>query len=110
MSIPSLSRHPLRPTVLTLALAAGLCLASSGIAAAADRSTTTEGPAPTASAPAVSAGPTWDQETVDFTGGRIVYSDTSSGFDSAGGAYFEQYVLTVGGPDSLRWTTTHSHS
>jgi hypothetical protein len=109
MSILSLPRHPLRPAVLTLALAAGVCLASPGVAAA-DSSPAAEGPAPVASAPVVSDGPSYGQESVDFSGGRLTYRDTASGFEASGAAYFEQRVLTVGGPGGFHYSTIRSHS
>ncbi|MEV1026280.1 hypothetical protein [Streptomyces sp. NPDC050264] len=117
--MPTLSqtRKPLRSTVLSLALAAGLCLASAGTAAAAERFAAPDGPATTFSAststpPSATAttGPSFHQKTVEFTPDRIDYRDTASGFDAAGAAYFEQTLLTVGGPDSFHYSTTRSHS
>ncbi|GAA2295082.1 hypothetical protein OKJ48_11110 [Streptomyces kunmingensis] len=105
-----LRRHTLRPTVLTLALAAGLCLASPGVAAASESPTATEEPAPAASAPVSPGGPEWGQEKVDFSGGRIVYTNTASGFDDAGVAYFERTIVTVGGPGGPTYSVTRSHS
>ncbi|MGW2230045.1 hypothetical protein [Streptomyces formicae] len=108
--LTALTTHrPFRFTVRALVLSTGLCLASGGVAAAA------QGTDPAAdSVPAVSAlgegGPSWHQETVDFTGGVLDYRETASGFDASGTAYFTQSHLTVGGPGHIRYTTTESHS
>src|SRR4051812_40248068 len=98
MSILPARRPSPRPTALTLVLAAGLCLAAPGAAAAAEPSPADAVPAPTASAPLTAGGPAWGQETMDFSGGRIVYTTTASGFEESGTAYFEKTVVTVGGP------------
>ncbi|MET9494135.1 hypothetical protein [Streptomyces sp. NPDC006552] len=103
MSILPLVRRPLRPTVLTLALAAGLCLASPGVAAAAADPTANEGAAALSS-------PSWDQEQVRFAEDRVVYTASASGFDDTGAAYFEQAVVTVGGPEGASYSVTHAHS
>ncbi|MFI7386137.1 hypothetical protein [Streptomyces sp. NPDC049813] len=109
MSILPRARRPLRPTVLTLALAAGLCLASPGVAAAADPGPTGE-PATAGASPVTPGGPSWGLEQVQFAPDRIVFTDSASGFDDTGAAYFERTVLTVGGPDGAGYSVVRSHS
>ncbi|MEU6394593.1 hypothetical protein [Streptomyces sp. NPDC046939] len=109
MSILSPGRLAPRPTALTLALAAGLCLAAPGAAAAAEPSPADGVTIPTAEAPFSPGGPAFSRNTADFTGGRVVYTTTASGFDASGTAYFEQTVMTVG-PDGPKWSTTRTHS
>ncbi|MFJ8825175.1 hypothetical protein ACIREE_25770 [Streptomyces sp. NPDC102467] len=113
--MPTLSqtRHPLHSTVLSLTLAAGLCLASAGAATAAEHSAAPGGPATAIQIPdpaPVAGGPSWRQKSVDFSHGRINCRDTASGFDATGAAYFEQRLVTVGGPEGFRYTVTRSHS
>ncbi|MFI0241099.1 hypothetical protein [Streptomyces sp. NPDC016845] len=108
--LPSGRRLAPRPTVLTLALAAGFCLAAPGVAAAAEPPPASGAHMPTAEAPFSPGGPAFGQETVDFSGGRIVYTTTASGFDDAGTAYFEKSVVTVGGPGGPTWSTIRTHS
>ncbi|WP_394436474.1 hypothetical protein [Streptomyces sp. SGAir0957] len=108
--LPPVRRPAPRPTVLTLALAAGLCLAAPGVAAAAEPPSPNDTRMPTAEAPFSPGGPAFDQETVDFSGGRVVYTTTASGFDDSGTAYFEKTVMTVGGPAGPSWTTIRTHS
>ncbi|MFD8571883.1 hypothetical protein [Streptomyces sp. NPDC059639] len=94
-------------TALTLALgASGLLLLAAPAAGAA---TTSPRPGPAATATS-EGGPSYGNETVDFTGEGFSYSGTASGFETDGTAYFEQTLLHLGEPGGLRWSTTRSHS
>ncbi|MFJ2769366.1 hypothetical protein [Streptomyces sp. NPDC087300] len=104
-----ITHRPFRLTLCALALSSGLCLAPGGAAVAAQQRGPTDDAVP-AAATLDAGGPSWHQESVDFTGDVLTYRETASGFETDGTAYFERTLLTVGGPEHISYTTTASHS
>lgn len=110
MSMPPYLHPTRRASTLALLLATAFCAGTAAYPAAAAGHTPRVSTTAAAGPALLGDGPSWHNETVDFTGAGFTYTDTASGFDPTGAAYYKQRLIRVGGPGKLHYSTTTSHS